>query len=335
MKSRGRRARRILLLAIVSAAALVAVVARMGKGRDPVQTPVEKAAFRADATFFDPMPKPGPSDWLAGPGRNEREQRFAEYVRSRPPGRSGVRQTIVLQPLGRFSPEQRELLDKVRRYAEIFFSAPSRAAAPVPLPTRGSRVRRHGAREWTQYLTTAIMDDVLQPRLPKDAICCLGVTMEDLYPQAEWNFVFGQAKLRARVGVYSFARYRPEFDGRKPGPGADELLLKRSVKVVVHEAGHMFGLHHCRRYECVLNGTNHLAESDARPVFLCPDCLRKLHWNLHFDLIERYQGMLAFWQENGFDEECAWLVRRLDVLRRADGTVKEKKSSDAHGGKNP
>jgi archaemetzincin len=33
--------------------------------------------------------------------------------------------------------------------------------------------------------------------------------MEDLYPEPSWNFVFGQASLNERVGVYSFARYGP------------------------------------------------------------------------------------------------------------------------------
>ena len=141
------------------------------------------------------------------------------------------------------------------------------------------RLRQAGAaRAGTQYLTAAILNDLLRPRLPQDAICYLGVTMEDLYPQPDWNFVFGQASLRERVGVYSFACYRPEFygepagslDGRRKArrafgaisgqgpssppsgsrsarPEAEKLLLKRSAKVMVHETGHMFGLHHCRR----------------------------------------------------------------------------------------
>jgi archaemetzincin len=35
--------------------------------------------------------------------------------------------------------------------------------------------------------------------------------MEDLYPDPAWNFVFGQASLRERVEVFSFARYDPAF----------------------------------------------------------------------------------------------------------------------------
>lgn len=340
----GSRLRRIAMLPLTAAAIiLVAVAVWRDKGQERVvyagagtsgTTPseakaLEEAAFKADPEFFSATPKPGPQDWLAGPGRKERHRSFESYVRSSPPGRTAKRRTVVFQPLGEFTGDQKELIEQVRRYTEIFFGTVSRVEKAVPLPERGARALPHGGGERKQYLTGAIMDDVLLPRLPEDAICSLGVTMGDLYPQASWNFVFGQASLRRRVGVQSFARYSPEFYGRKSGPDARKLLLMRSVKVVVHETGHMFGLHHCRRYQCVENGSNHLGESDAQPVFLCPDCLRKLHWNLGFDPVGRYEKMLAFWDGEGFDEESAWLRRRLKVLRGAkEGAETENEETD-------
>jgi archaemetzincin len=57
-------------------------------------------------------------------------------------------------------------------------------------------------------LLTADILDLLKDRLPADAFALLGITMVDFIPQ--WNFVFGQASLRDRVGVYSFARYAPQ-----------------------------------------------------------------------------------------------------------------------------
>jgi archaemetzincin len=39
----------------------------------------------------------------------------------------------------------------------------------------------------------------------------LAITMEDLYPEPAWNFVFGQASLQLRVAVFSFARYDAAF----------------------------------------------------------------------------------------------------------------------------
>jgi archaemetzincin len=59
--------------------------------------------------------------------------------------------------------------------------------------------------------------------------------MEDLYPDPRWNFVFGQASVRDRVGVFSFARYDPVFYGESRSSRYQELLLRRSTKVLVHE----------------------------------------------------------------------------------------------------
>ena len=44
---------------------------------------------------------------------------------------------------------------------------------------------------------------------PSDAFCVSAITMCDLYPRDEWNFVFGLARLGDGVGVYSLARYTP------------------------------------------------------------------------------------------------------------------------------
>lgn len=293
--------------------ALMAVVATAG-GAARGEQAMDAKAFPVDPALFEPMPKPAPGDWLAGPGKDEPEATFEAYVQAGPPRRTAERRVIVLQPLGAFSPAARAMLERVRQYCALYFDTPARIEPPRALPTRGLRTRYADGPRGDQYLAPAILGDVLLPNLPADAVCCLGVTMEDLYPEAGWNFVFGQASLRDRVGVYSFARYRPEFHGETPGPEAERLLLKRSIKVMVHETGHMFGLGHCRTYRCVENGSNHLAESDARPVFLCPNCLRKLRWNLGFDVATRYEKMRAFWEENGFPDEAAWLRRRLDTL---------------------
>ena len=60
---------------------------------------------------------------------------------------------------------------------------------------------------------------------------------------------------------------------------------------MVHEIGHMFGIKHCIHFSCVMNGSNHLEETKRRPMALCPVCLRKLHYNLNFDILERYKAI--------------------------------------------
>ena len=65
----------------------------------------------------------------------------------------------------------------------------------------------------------------------------------------------------------------------------------------------------------LMNGSNHLGESDDRPPHLCPVCLRKLHHALGFDISARYERLLTFSQQTGFDDEAAWLTRRLAYLK--------------------
>jgi len=162
-----------------------------------------------------------------------------------------------------------------------------------------------------QLLTGDVLD-LLRANLPDHAFCLTGVTMEDLYPGPGWNYVFGQASLRDRVAVYSFARYLPEFWGEPPGEPT--LVLRRSYKVLAHETAHAFGILHCTAAMCLMNGSNHLEESDARPLHLCPEDLRKLQWSVGFDVLERYRRLAALYREVGLGDDAAWVERRLAHL---------------------
>src|SRR5262249_8050959 len=153
----------------------------------------------------------------------------------------------------------------------------------------------------------------LKERLPADAFADLGLTMQDLYPDPKWNFVFGEASLSDRVGVYSFARYAPKSTSN-PDLDPAKLVLLRGCKVLAHETGHMFGLLHCTYWRCLMNGSNHLGELDARPLHLCPVCLRKLQWSVGFDVEERYRGLRGAAKDAGFGDEALWVDARLKTL---------------------
>ena len=89
------------------------------------------------------------------------------------------------------------------------------------------------------------------------------------------------------------------------------------MKVSAHELTHTFGVHHCIYYECLMNGSNHLEEADARTMEVCPVDLRKLQKVCEFDVLHRYDKLLAFYKSlGGFEAEVAWLQRRLDHLQR-------------------
>jgi archaemetzincin len=160
--------------------------------------------------------------------------------------------------------------------------------------------------------------EALRKRLPKDAFSLIALTETDLYPQDDWNFVFGMAKLRQRVGVYSFARYHPGFySSAYEGDDYDMLILDRSLKIMAHEVGHMFGLEHCIYYECVINGSNSMGETDKSPSHLCPVDLRKLHHSIRFDPKKRYRDLESFYRRQGLTGHAAWTGSRRAVIEAA------------------
>jgi archaemetzincin len=248
-----------------------------------------------DPAAFEPLGKPAPNDWLAShPEPGQTFNQFEHGGFNRP---DKQRHTIYLQPLGRFGADAPPL-DLLRDYAAAFFMLEVKLLPPVEAKITSRQNPYTGQR---QLLTTDILD-LLRKKLPGDAFCIVGITMEDLYPAPSWNFVFGLASLTERVGVYSFARY---------GGGSKELTLRRSCKVLAHETGHMFGLAHCIWYRCAMNGSNHLAEADARPLHLCPVDLRKLQWSVGFDVVERYRRLRAVCAAAHFDDERAWLDKEM------------------------
>ena len=257
---------------------------------------------------FNPIPMPMPRDWLAH--HAEQGQTYAEYVRARPHPPTTTRHTIYLLPLGEFPKEASPPQEQLKQYTKLFFGLETAALKTLWLDGLALTTRKNSSTGNRQILTWDVLA-LLKHRLPEDAYVILAVTMEDLYPENNWNFVFGQASLQDRVGVYSFARYDPAFYGKKHGEDYPQILLRRSLKVLTHEVGHMFGLEHCVFYHCLMNGSNHLQESDAQPMSLCPVCLRKLHHLVQFDPVERYRKLQVFYRENQLEAESQWVEAQL------------------------
>ncbi len=206
------------------------------------------------------------------------------------------------------------LLETVRDYAAAFFALPVETLPSLDLAAGTITTRYHPTPQNRQLLSTDILS-LLKKDRRSDAFCVLGITMDDLYPEPSWNFVFGQASLSEGVGVYSFARYDPAFYGAERGDDYETVLARRACQVLVHETGHMFGITHCVHFSCIMNGANSLKESDGQPLHLCPVCLRKLHRGAGFDVEDRYEALLAFYGKVSFDEEELWMKRRLARIR--------------------
>jgi len=235
-------------------------------------------------------------------------QSYAEFLQSRPHYPDKAHSTIYLQPLDIF-PADAPSLTTLKSFAESFFAMRVNVLPVMHLPQGRITTRINQETGKQQMLTTDIRKALAQ-HIPRDAYCVLGLTMRDLYPDPAWNFVFGEASLRERVGVYSFARYDPRFYGND-SPQRAELMLRRSCKVLAHEAGHMFGLAHCIYFRCVMNGSNHMEETDSSPMHLCPVDLRKLCASIGFDLVERYAHLAHFYRSLRLTDEAMWTEKRL------------------------
>lgn len=256
----------------------------------------------------DPLPPPRPGDWLAE--HHEPGQTFAEYLDSKPVRKNDTLHTIYLCLVGDFRESQRRVLDLTRDYLGVFFDCPVKVNRQVALASIPARAKRtHPSWGDPQVLTGYILHEVLEPERPADALAYLALTASDLWPGKGWNFVFGQADLRQRTGVWSIYRNGdPETDF--------QVCLRRTLSTASHETGHVLGLWHCTAYSCLMNGSNHQAEKDRRPMHLCPVCLRKLCWNLRAEPVPYLRKLEAFCRKNGLGPEHQWYEKAVAALSK-------------------
>lgn len=310
----------LLPLAVVVVISGIAVIAvGLSIESDPVaavgslegSSPALSRAFSNDGEFEEKR-EPSPGDWLDS--HRERGQTFDAFV-SAPRAEPMVgKQRLYILPIGEFEEGMAPDLGALEEHASAFFhplpveSLPRVAAEDVPA---ASRLNPHTGR--MQWRTPDILEWMLG-RAPEDSYAMLAVTMTDLYPDDDWNYVFGHATYTEGVGISSFARYHPSWSRQEAEGCAHETVLRRSAKVVAHELGHMFGMAHCIHYECLMNGVNHIGELDAAPMHLCPVCLRKLHHALGFDPLERYELLESSYARHGLRAEKEWVRARIEAI---------------------
>jgi len=173
--------------------------------------------------------------------------------------------SIILQPLGLVS---QDLLFDLKTYLakviKVDAYVPSKS---IEIPRTAFNPVRG------QYNSTYILNHlkVSSSHLQYDKI--IGIADIDAYVEG-LNFVFGEAELGGRVGVVYLGRLRPEFYGCEEDY---ELLLTRTLKEVLHELGHTFGLLHCANRRCVMTFSNSILDTDYKEANFCKECSRKLN----------------------------------------------------------
>ena len=293
---------RSILLSILVCIALISGCSRTtNTGQLVSETePPEIAALRSDIKkiepFFKTMGIPGQSDWLwrfKEPG-----QTFDDYITSSPTLPTDERSTIYVQPIGKFNTQQSQIIKTTSEYMEAFFGLPVKLldTRPPIAKLEEPDQRMIDYPQHRQLRSGYFLESVLPPLLPKDAAALIAFTEEDLYPDASMYFVFGQASLENRVGVWSLWRLDDQADF--------DTFLRRTMKIAVHETGHMFSMRHCTKYECVMSGTNHLGETDRRPIDACPECMAKICWMNKEKPLDRYKRLVAFSKKYRMSDEA-------------------------------
>ncbi|HWB08020.1 MAG TPA: archaemetzincin [Pirellulales bacterium] len=247
-------------------------------------------------------------DWLAR--YQESGQTFDQYLSSNPNRPREHRTRFYLQPIGEFTVAQRAALEETADLLSRFYGLPVELLDPLSLDLVPAQARRtHPSWGDEQLLTTYVLDNVLKPRCPDDAVAVLALTTADLWP-GQNNFVFGQASRTERVGVWSLYRF-----GDADDPQSNDQFRRRLFKVALHEMGHTLGMMHCVAYECCMNGSNSLEELDRNPMWLCPECVRKVWWACSADPAQCYQRLADFaGRKTYMVEEATFWSRSRDCL---------------------
>jgi archaemetzincin len=302
---------------------LLACLAASRSQNIPLLTEIAPPAIASEASKPPPLPapfpklislhtrlgNPSPGEWLAE--HPEPGQTYLQYVRSNPVRPDRKRRVIYVQPLGEFTAAQRKVVSLTAEYMQAYFSLPVRTRDPLPLKLIPASARRkHPTWKVDQILSTYVLEEVLAPRLPADAMAYIAFTPMDLWPGEGWNFVFGQASLSDRVGVWSFNR----FGDPDESEAVFKLCLWRTLKLATHETGHMFSMAHCTAFECNMCGSNHLEEADRRPSWLCPQCLAKLCWATNSGPREHFQRLAAFCKASGLAKEQEFYEKSLEAI---------------------
>jgi archaemetzincin len=297
-RTKGTRIAIILALLAVWAGILYSFVVR----------PVQKAS-QSEACTGCPLPgrtpapeseegypklgPPKPGEWRSR--FHEAPQSFEEYIRGPVNWACPHRTTFYILPLGAAASRYREMLERMRVHSEAFFGVPAKVLDPAPMFEETFHAERG------QYDSSRIID-LLSKRVPQDALVFIGITDKDLFSPG-LNFVFGEASLQLRSGVYSLSRYETEDL---------PLFTRRALKLISHESGHILSIEHCTKYSCVMQGANSLEEDDGHPMHLCPIDLRKLLWNTGVDRNDRYRRLEALYRHWGCTNEADWVKMTLE-----------------------
>ncbi len=173
-----------------------------------------------------------------------------------------------------------------------------------------------------QYNVNTIFDlmkAILQPEIEGKKNQIIVLTSNDLYADKMQNFVFGAAAATDGVGCWSNSR----IGNPQKNKQALESCVKRMLKIVAHEFGHMRGLPHCTDYACNMGGSMSLEEADHQPLLNCAQDMAKIAYLTKTSLLKLHENVLKFFKgfnekyelNVNFTEEITTLNARIRILK--------------------
>jgi len=316
--------------------------------------------------WFEPIPNPGPQNWLGL--HPELMQTFEAFKHAFGEHRSRIgpspdRHCMHLMPLGPGEPEP-TLFAQLRGICAAFFTplrvAVLRQPGGVPAPQEDGVIDADEALLWItaglrsdSALTVALTDAPLS----SDGAPTIGAS--------DWTARVGVFSL----SICAFAQPRDGSPSNEPRPDlvdnferalsqchvredtsripgcvspATALLsasmlddaaryFERVVKLVVHQAVHLFGVLHCCYYRCVMNGSSSMNEFDNKPPYVCGMCLKKLNYVVGFDPLDRYAQLAYAWSMAGREDISRWYGTRVSIVRGSLSCYRDgQESSPSH-----
>ena len=257
-----------------------------------------------------PMDPPQPGDWLAE--HKENGQTFNQFLVHRPNPAPSELTTLYIQPIGNFGKTQQRLVVTTARCLGLFYGRPVKMLPGIGLDVIPEDAQRINAQtRKTQILSTYVLDKVLKPKRPPDALAVLALSAEDLWPGKGWNYVFGQASLSERVGVWSIQR----FGIPNASAAAYQLCLERTLGTALHETGHMLGISHCTAWQCGMNGRNSLEESDRGPLHFCSECQAKVWWSCNLEPQKHLTELIEFANQHELEDSAEYWQTTLELIK--------------------
>jgi len=136
----------------------------------------------------------------------------------------------------------------------------------------------------------------VEANAPRGAYRTVAITAQDIFA-ADLNFLFGMGRCPGKCAVVS--TYRFGFYCATP-----ERRMVRFAKLIVHEAGHTFGLLHCRQRLCIMKFAEGYETLDGTKLAMCARCERSLCAVTALDADERRKNLEEVLKEGGTAHEA-------------------------------